>query len=61
MVTNIDNVCLINSFDHVRCWIVSYLEWLINLNLKLKLENKDSLLDAFWQKQTLQHKSHAEY
>jgi hypothetical protein len=57
MITNIDVVWLISSFHHVWCWIVAYLEWLINLNLKLKLESKDSLLDDFRQKQTLQAKS----
>jgi hypothetical protein len=31
-------------------WIVAYLEWLINYNLMLKLESKDSLLDTFWKK-----------
>jgi hypothetical protein len=43
--------CSINYFSTMHGWIVAYLEWLINWNLMLKLESKDSLLYAFWLKQ----------
>jgi hypothetical protein len=39
--------CSVNNFPPCVIWIVAYQEWLIDQNLMLKLESKDSLFDAF--------------